>query len=139
MRRTTIRMTLAAAVVALSACAFAQNFSGTPKSPAPNELPGKQLIVWTETQKPHPLPVISPTMYEASSYQAPAHTQILTGTILAQGPDLLLASSNRANYRINNDNDNQEQLRAFTGKKVRVSGNVDASARSIQVVSIEQR
>jgi hypothetical protein len=129
MGRTGIRMTLGAAVVALSACALAQDFSQKPKSPSSDELPGKQLIVWTETQKPHPIPVTSPERYQASS-----HPQILTGTILSQGQNLLFATANRANYRI----ENQGRIRAFTGHEVRISGNVDPSTRSVHVVSIEQ-
>jgi hypothetical protein len=115
-----------------SACACAQDFNPKPKSPSPDELPGKQLIVWTETQKPQPLPVTSPEMYASSS-----HIQILTGTILAQGSDLLFASSEHVNYRIANDS--QEQLRAVAGKNVRISGNVDQAARSVHLVSIAPR
>jgi hypothetical protein len=135
MRRTSLRMTawLAATLIVLAACAFAQDFTQKPKSPAPDGLRGKQLIVWTETQKPHPLPVTSPEMYRTSS-----QTQILTGTILAQGPDLLFAATDRANYRLDKDNDNQEQLRAFAGQKVRISGNVDQATRLVHVLSIEQ-
>ncbi len=140
MRRISIRVTLwlGAAVVALSACAFAQDFTQNPKSPAPDELPGQQLIVWTETQKPHPLPVTSPETYQSSS-----QTQILTGTIVAQGADLLFASANRSSYRIENDNDNdndsQDELRAFTGQKVRISGNVDQASQLVHVLRVEAR
>lgn len=136
MRRISIRVTLwlGAAVVALSACAFAQDFTQNPKSPAPDELPGQQLIVWTETQKPHPLPVTSPEMYQTSS-----QTQVLTGTIVAQGADLLFASANRGSYRIENDNDNQGDLRVFTGQKVRISGNVDQASQLVHVLRVEAR
>jgi hypothetical protein len=142
MRGTEIRtiLSLGAAAIALSVCAFAQDFSPKPKSPAPDELPGKQLIVWTATQKPHPIPVTSPEMNQASAHaQTHAQTQAetMTGTILAQGPDLLFATANRATYRIDINNDNQEELRAFTGHKVRISGNVDQAARSVHVLRIE--
>lgn len=134
MKRASFRMTawLGATLVVLSTCAFAQDFTQKPKSPSPDRLPGQQLIVWTETQKPHPLPAASPEMYQASS-----QAQILTGTILAQGPDLLLDTTDRANYRINNDN--QQELRAFTGKQVQISGTLDQATRSVHVVSIEPR
>jgi hypothetical protein len=122
---------LSATLIALSACAFAQDFTQKPKSPSPDELPGQQLIVWTETQKPHPLPAASPEMYQASS-----QAQILTGTILAQGSDLLFATTEGANYRINNDN--QQDLRAFAGKNIQIRGTLNQSARSVHVVSIEQ-
>lgn len=117
------------AILILSACAVAQDFTQKPKSPSPNELPGKQLIVWTATQKPKPLPVTSPQTNQASS-----QTQTLTGTILAYGPDLLFAGADRANYRI----ENQEELRAFAGQKVRITGNMDQATRSLYVVNIEK-
>lgn len=123
---------LSATLITLSACAFAQDFTQKPKPPSPDEVPGQQLIVWTETQKPHPLPAASPDMYQASS-----QTQILTGTVLAHGSDLLFATTDGTHYRINNDN--QEELRAFTGKQVQISGALDQAARSVHVVSIEQR
>lgn len=132
MKRTSYGMTawLGATLVALSVCAPAQDFSHKPKSPSPDALPGQQLIVWTETQKPHPLPVTSPETNQASS-----QTQILTGTILAQGPNLLFATADGANYQI----DKQKELRSFTGQTVQIRGNVNPSARSVHVVSIEPR
>jgi hypothetical protein len=116
-------------VVAISACAFAQDFTQKPKSPSPDSLPGKQLIVWTETQKPHPLPVSSPEMYRATS-----PTQILTGTILARGSNLFLARAG-ADYCV----ENQETARAFTGKPVRIRGKLDQSSGVVYVLTIEQR
>jgi uncharacterized protein YdeI (BOF family) len=140
MRGTEIRtiLSLGAAAFALSVCAFAQDFNPKPKSPASDELPGKQLIVWTATQKPHAIPVTSPEMYQASAHDQ-THAQTMTGTILSQGPDLLFATANQASYRIDINHDNQEELRAFTGQKVRISGNVDQAARSVHVLKIEQR
>lgn len=134
MGRTWTRMTLSlgAALSVLAIGAFAQDFTQKPKAPSPDGLPGQQLIVWTETQKPHPLPASSPEMYQASS-----QTQMLTGTILAQGPDLLFATADHASYRINNDN--PEQLKAFAGRQVQVSGNVDQATQSVYLLSIEQQ
>jgi hypothetical protein len=131
MRRTNIRMTawLGATLVALSACAFAQDFTQKPKSPKPDELPGKQLIVWTETQKPHPLPATSPEMYQSTS-----QTQILTGTILARGSKLFLAGGG-ADYRLGNE----QAARAFMGKPVRITGKKDQCAGVLYVLEIEQR
>jgi hypothetical protein len=138
MKRASFRMTawLSATLAILSAGAFAQDFTQKPKSPSPDELPGQQLIVWTATQKPQPLPVTSPETDQASTAQASSQTQILTGRVLAQGPDLLLASADGSNYRIDNS---QEELRAFTGRKVQMSGTVNPSARSVHVVAIEPR
>jgi uncharacterized protein YdeI (BOF family) len=143
MKRTSIRLTtwLSAILAILSACAFAQDFTQNPKSPSPDELPGQQLIVWTATQKPQPIPVTSPETDQASTEQASTNqgssqTQVLTGTILAQGSDLLFAASG-ADYQI--DNKNQEGLRAFNGKQIQISGSVDPYVRSVHVVSIESR
>jgi hypothetical protein len=132
MRRTSIRLIgfLATGLVTASPTIFAQDYGQKPKSPTPDALPGQQLIVWTETQKPHPVPGSSDEMYPAAE-----QAQVLDGTILARGSDLFFAGQSGPAYRI----DNKDQLRAFAGRKVRIVGNINAEANSISVLRIKQQ
>lgn len=109
--------------------ATGQNFTHKPKSPTPDDLPGKQLIVWSETQKPQPLPASSP-----ERYTVPTQTQVLSGIIVARNSELFLAGADRIAFRITN----QEQVSEFTGKKVRVTGKLDAHAQILRVLNIEE-
>lgn len=102
----------------------AQDFAGRPKSPAPAELPGNQLIVWSETQKPRPVPASPPEM----------RAQILSGTILARNSELFFVAANQLVFGISD----QGRFRAFAGKKVRVTGKLDASAQTLRVWSIQE-
>lgn len=131
MRRTSIRLIgfLAAGLMVASSAAFGQDYNQKPKSPKPDTLPGQQLIVWTETQKPHPVPASSDEMYPAAQ-----QAQVLNGMILAQGSDLFFAVENGPAYRI----DNKDQLGAFAGRKVRIAGNINATANAVRVLAIQQ-
>lgn len=133
MRRRSIRILayLGSALLAASPFALAQNFSRNPKSPTPDELPGRQLIVWSETQNPRPVPASSEGMYPS------AQIQVLSGVVLTRGSDLFLGVAGGLAYRIDNS-DRKEQVGAFAGRKVRISGNIDAHAIVIHLLTIEQ-
>ena len=107
----------------------AQDFARRPNSPAPAELPGNQLIVWSETQKPRPVPTSPPEIYAPA---APA--QILSGTILARNSELFFVAANQLVFGISD----QGRFLAFAGKKVRVTGKLDASAQTLRVWSIQE-
>lgn len=136
MGRTTIRMIglLGSILLAASQFAFSQDYSQNPKSPKPDALPGQQLIVWSETQKPEPVPASSDEMYQVAG-----QIQLMSGVILTRGADLFFAAENGGVYRIdNNDNTNKDQLKAFAQKKVRIRGKIDASSSVVHLVAIEQ-
>ncbi len=123
-----INLVLGTALLAPCPLALAQDSTQPPKSSTPDKLPGKQLIVWSETQKPRPMPQSSDEMYPASAKQI-----LVSGMILTQGSDFFLAAANQPAYRI----DNKEQVSVFAGKKVLVSGNVDAGASIVHVLNIQ--
>jgi len=133
MRRTGVRIANLLGISTLAICplALAQDFSQPPNSPTPDEMPGTRLIVWTEMQKPHPLPETSTKMYAASE-----QAQLLSGTILAHGPDLFFVGANHPAYRIENENNNEE-IRGLDEREVRIYGNVDSRKSVIYVLSIE--
>jgi hypothetical protein len=134
MRRRGIRILgyLGSALLALSPFAFAQAFNQKPKSPTPDQLPGTQLIVWSEMQRPQPVPATSEEMYPATS-----QIQVLSGMVLTRGSDLFLGVAGGPIYRIANS-DRKELLRAFAGKRVRISGNIEARTSVLHVLTIEQ-
>ncbi|HTW32883.1 MAG TPA: hypothetical protein VMD76_14470 [Candidatus Sulfotelmatobacter sp.] len=60
--RRTVTLTASCAVasfLALYPLALSQDFGRQPQPPAQAEMPGRQLIAWSELQKPQPLPQIS--------------------------------------------------------------------------------
>jgi hypothetical protein len=118
-------------LLAVSSMAGAQDMSQRPQVPTPEPMPGTRLIVWTETQRPHPIPETSTEMYAASDQ---AHA--LSGTIFCRGSDLFLAVANHPVLRIGNNN--KEQIRVLAGKQVRIYGKVDSDANVVYVVRIAQ-
>jgi hypothetical protein len=132
-RRTGIRLAdmLGMTLLAVSSLALAQDTSQQPKVPRAEQMPGSQLIVWTETQRPHPIPETSTEMNAAASDQA----HVLSGTILTRGSDLFLAVAHHPVFRIEN---NKEQIRALAGRHVRIYGKVDSGSDLVYVLSITQ-
>lgn len=132
MRRMGIRLAdlLGMTLLSVSSLALAQDVSQRPKVPTPGQMPASRLIVWTETQRPHPIPETSTEMYAASDQ---AH--VLSGVILTRGSDLFFAVANHAAFRVEND---KEQIRALAGKRVRIYGKVDSGADAVYVLSIAQ-
>jgi len=122
-------------ILASAPFSSAQDFTQNPKSPAPSELPGKQLIVWSETQKPTPVPATSPAPNAARQEcsQTARRPQNLSGIILARGSDLFFTAADRPAFLI----DNKEGVSEFAGKRVRVRGSIDAQASVVHVLSIE--
>jgi hypothetical protein len=131
-RRTGIRIAelLGVTLLVLSSLALAQDLGEPPKAPTPDEMPGTQLIVWTETQKPHPVPETSTEMYAAAS-----QAQLMSGMILAEGSDLFLTRADHPALRIEN---NEATIGALAGEQVRIYGNVDPAAKVVYVLNIAQ-
>jgi len=134
MRRASFRICALVGLGILASAPFSsgQDFTQNPKSPAPSELPGKQLIVWSETQKPTPVPATSPAP-NAARQETARRPQNLSGIILARGSDLFLAGADRPAFLI----ENKEGVSEFAGKRVRVRGSIDAQASVVHVLSIE--
>jgi len=65
--------------------------------------------------------------------QAPAQT--FTGTVMKAGDAFTLSDSeNRVTYRL----DDAQKASQFEGKKVKVTGTLDAQSRTIRIQSIEE-
>lgn len=146
------RKTKLAALVFLVATAtltFSQQSQTKPSPMVPAEIPGPQLIAWSQLQKPRPvsqpLPVDNgapqaeeKTQRSANSAsqeaprQAPA-AQTLTGMIVKDGDRYVLKVSSTNTY----DLDDQERAQKYEGKQVKVAGALDAKGGTLRIISIE--
>jgi hypothetical protein len=142
--------------VLLAACAFGQTADYqhgaqlpqvelTPALPA--TILGPQLIVWSELQKPQPVPQpvtpgTGPSQQQqktqqpgedatAQSQQQPA-AETFTGTVIRDG-DKYVLKTNSTTYQL----DDQEHAKQYEGKPVKVLGSVDATTNVLRVTSIQ--
>jgi hypothetical protein len=129
---------LAAAVLAGSPI-FAQDFTHAPKVSGQNELPGKPLIVWSETQKPNPLPqttlalheALEPTgQLEAADRRSP---EAFRAMVARNGAGYALTLSSGRQYQV----ENWEKVETFRGRTVEVVGTLDPRLNTTRVISIQ--
>jgi hypothetical protein len=143
-------------VVLLAASALAQTpqyqaFGQQPQvelNPAlPATILGPQLIVWSELQKPQPVPQpvtpgTDPSQQQqktqqpgedatGQSQQQPA-AQTFTGTVIKDGDKYVLKTSGTT-YQL----DDQERAKPYEGKPVKIMGSLDASSNILTVTSIQ--
>ena len=133
-----------------------QDITNTARRSPRAQKPGSYLIVWTETQAPEPAPqpsgrqTPSPdpkpetqppqpsgSQAENSKAQGPAQAQpaaqSFTGTISKEGDTYVLKVSDTSSYKL----DDQDKAKEFEGKRVTVSGVLDANSNLIRVQKIE--
>jgi hypothetical protein len=106
-----------------------------PNPALPSGMLGPQLIVWSETRRPQPVPQPLPANQSppANSQAQPQPTaQTFTGTITKDGDNYVLKASNGAVYQL----DNQDEAKQFDGKPVKIVGNLDATSNILHVTSI---
>ena len=150
MRRTSVFLT--AALLALSPLAFSQDVP-QPATPLPAAFVGPQLIMWSELQKPQPIPEPLPPPEKpdqdqsgqqpsqqqpgqpepatSSQSQGQPSAQTFTGTIVKDGANYVLKANGTA-YQI----DDQAKARAYEGKQVKITGSLDKS-NLIHISAIE--
>jgi hypothetical protein len=135
----------------------------TPRQPAPGEnddAVGRQLIAWSQLQKPQPVPqrpdpIPPPDSQSGQQPSSPTQTQpqqdpskpgpnaqaqdqestasTLTGTIAKSGDKYVLQTRDKAVYQL----DDQEQAKQYNGKQVKVTGTLDRITGMIHVRNIE--
>jgi hypothetical protein len=128
---------------------FSQDRQSQPSPALPSEILGPQLIVWSQAQKPQPVPQplppperpvqqqpdqpgAQPASPPAPSSQKPAQ-QTFTGTIVKDGSRYVLKVAADNVYQI----DDQDAVKQYEGKPVKIVGNLNADGHSIRVVKIE--
>lgn len=140
-------------VAVLVPVAYSQELQPSPEvSPLD---PGTQLIGWTEMQEPHPVPQPDPHTRplpdpqpeqqkdrqnpDQANQPAPSPRQdeptseVFTGTIVKAGESYVLKAAGGTTYNL----DDQEKARPFEGKRVRISGKLATSSKTIQIGSIQ--
>jgi lipopolysaccharide export system protein LptA len=77
----------------------------------------------------------SPNTTAANTQENPKSTQVFTGTIVeSSGKYLLDDTANKVTYEL----DDAKKASVFVGKRVRVTGTLDATNKLIHVESIEE-
>lgn len=124
-----------------------QDLRSQPSPAHPSDIPGPQLIAWTEAQKPQPVPqplpppdrpVQQPDQRAAQpanpqAQPQPPAVQTFTGTIVKDGSSYILKVSKNNVYQL----DDQEKAKRYEGKQVKIEGTLDANGNSLHITSIE--
>jgi Protein of unknown function (DUF5818) len=141
-RRT--RLLTIAVVVLLSPIVWAQSSNPGPVNPdLPGDVLGPQLVAWSQLQTPHPVPQPlpserpdpqqKPAPTDPQGKEAQPATQSFTGTIMKDGGKLVLKTSDNAVYQI----DDQETAKSYEGKRVKISGTLDAKTNMLHILAID--
>ncbi len=123
---------------------LAQDPQTQPSPALPSSIPGPQLIAWSQLQKPQPVPqplpppdrpIPQPGQQQPNppAQQQPPAALTLMGTIVKDGTRYVLKVSSNSAYQL----DDQEKVKAYEGKQVRISGSLDAEGKVLHVTSIE--
>ena len=105
---------------------FAQTPQSQPRPGLPSDILGPQLIAWSQLQQPQP--VAQPLPLSDQSDQ-----QIITGTIIDDGISYVLRISTNSAYQLAD----QEKVKQYEGKQVKIDGTLDANGASVHIISIE--
>jgi hypothetical protein len=148
MKRETRLLSALAFLAVTAPLVFTQNVQSQPSPALPSDILGPQLIVWSQTQKPQPVPQplpgravpdpdrqpeqTSPPANLPPQQQQPA-TQKFTGTIVKTAGRYVLRVTGNSSYEL----DDQEKAKQYEGKQVAIGGTLDAKGNSLHVISIE--
>jgi Protein of unknown function (DUF5818) len=141
-----------------SGVSLAQELAPRPAPRTGDAILGPQLIAWSEMQKPHvpqrpqPVPVPdsnadkqagptedTPKQQPAPDTKAPAQekqgpaAQTLSGTVIKLGNKYVLKTTDKQTYEL----DDQDKVREYEGKQVRIVGSLDRTTNTIHITSIE--
>ncbi len=143
-RETSSLATLVFLVVSLPLM-LAQDPQTQPSPVLPSSILGPQLIAWSQLQKPQPAPQPLPppdrSMPQPSQQQPnpPAQQQeppralTLMGTIVKDGATYVLKVSSNSAYQL----DDQDAVKQYEGKQVKIGGSLNADGKVLHVTSIE--
>jgi hypothetical protein len=127
---------------------FTQDSRNQPSPALPGDILGPQLVVWSEAQKPQPVPQPLPAadrpvpeqqpeqptpVDNAPAQQQQPTAQKVKGTIVKTGGVYVLKVSSNSEYQL----DDSEKAKQFEGQQVTIGGTLDASGSSLHVINIE--
>jgi hypothetical protein len=145
MKRTMSSLVIVVLIALVSTClaARAQDQPATPL--LPSGILGPQLIVWSQAQKPQPVPQPLPDPPEQQAKKQPeqpanpqpaeeqAVKRMFTGKIVKDAGHYVLKVSNECVYQL----DDEQKAKEYEGKDVRVVGTLDAHGAILRVSDIE--
>jgi hypothetical protein len=116
---------LIAALLTLSPFVCAQDNLQQPAPALPSEIVGPPLVVWSATQQPRPV--------SADPQPQQPSVQIFTGTIAQDRGKYMLRVSDTMVYQLGD----QEMVKIYEGKQVRVAANLDAQNQVLHITRID--
>lgn len=148
MKRETSLLSALAFLLVTAPLIFAQDVQSQPSPALPANILGPQLIVWSQMQKPQPVPQPLPGRAEPEPDQQPEQAnppanvtpqpqepavQKFTGTIVKNAGRYVLKVSSNSTHEI----DDQVKAKQYEGKQVTIGGTLDAKGSGLHVISIE--
>lgn len=151
MKRSASVLTVIILLVGVYGSGFAQSLSASrTEFPEAGELPA---IVWSQAQQPQPIPAVKPELPDQQPEQSPPDNvqatptqaseserrteravQTFSGIIVKTGTGYVLKTMDNITYQL----DDQDKVKRFEGKQVKVTGIVEANAKMIRVQNIEE-
>jgi hypothetical protein len=150
---------LVAIALLFGGVSLAQELAARPDPSAGDGILGPRLIAWSEMQKPQPVPQRpepvpvpnsnadkqagptedTPKQQPAPDAKAPAQeklgpaVQTLSGTVIRLGSKYVLKTADKQTYEL----DDQDKVREYDGKQVKIVGSLDRTTNMIHITSIE--
>ena len=144
MKRETSLLSALAFLLVTAPLMVTQNPQSQPSPALPSDILGPQLIAWSQTQTPQPVPQPLPRRSVPQPDQQPESAnpsaqpqqptvQRFTGTIVKTDGVYVLKVSSTNEYQL----DDQEKAKLYEGKQVTVRSTLDAKGSSLHVINIE--
>lgn len=148
MKREAGVLTTTGFVLVLVASGLGQDAQMQPSPAVPAGVLGPQLIVWSQVQKPRPVPQplpppdqpVQPSPEQPANRQSqqpdpqqPPSARTFTGTIIKDGVKYVLKVSGDTTYQL----DDQDEAKQYEGKQVRIVGDLDGKSNVLHIVSIQ--
>jgi hypothetical protein len=148
MKRETSLLSALAFLLVTVPLMFTQDPRNQPSPALPADILGPQLVVWSEAQKPQPVPQPLPAadrpvpeqqpeqptpVDNAPAQQQQPTAQKVKGTIVKTGGVYVLKVSSNSEYQL----DDSEKAKQFEGQQLTIGGTLDASGSSLHVINIE--
>jgi len=150
MKRETSLLSALAFLLVTVPLMFTQDPRNQPSPALPADILGPQLVVWSQAQKPQPVPQPLPAADRPVPEQQPEQptpvdnapaqqqqqqptAQKVKGTIVKTGGVYVLKVSSRSEYQL----DDQEKATQFEDQQVTIRGTLDANGSSLHVINIE--
>ena len=110
---------------------FAQE--SNPLPPNSSDILGPELIAWSEQHKPQPLPIPITGVPEQQPAVTQAPQQVFKGKIKKERERYVLKLEGDSTYQL----DDQQKVRSYEDRNVKIEGTWNENGRSVHVVSIQ--